>query len=494
MIGLSPAPLLQCLDMADWRQIQARIRKAKNASDPLPKLTELYQRTRDAMVAWELGAIQEKAELKEQAAHWYTIAAQRFRRADWKKKAEEALTRLGVELPLPSAESEPGEHAMGTHPDEQKSYDASEASHSDEKIESAVRQPESHEHSENTLPLALGEIPEETQPGSALPSTAGSSVNAGTNAAGIAADAEKKKRRRGRRGGRGRRRKGANGAPGLPTQAYAESAESQGAGRPPAQLRAPSMLPAEGADSLYEPRRGATPHAPTHTPMHAPSRGGAASHAASTSQSTSHVGSSQASSESATARRFMPPEADLADTNRPDAPRPGRADSSERISSIDAPPAQLPSERAAHGRAGNPALASRMAQLESMLRRLLGSPLHRLDEADEAPAGPGVFLLSDADQITTYYVEACQTLRIGLGNLARGGGRTQKGRPGAGGGRGYSESGLKAKLAEYLGINEAKVSQYLKDHCVVRWVQLDEDAPHLAHFSVAVLRTPLNVE
>ena len=484
--------------MADWRQIQARIRKAKNASDPLPKLTELYQRTRDAMVAWELGAIQEKAELKEQAAHWYTIAAQRFRRADWKKKAEEALTRLGVELPLASAESEPGEHAMALQQDEQKSYDASESRHSDEKIESAVRQPESHEHSETTLPLALGEIPEETQPGSAGSSSAKATASAAATAAG---EAEKKKRRRGRRGGRGRRRKGANGAPGLPTQAYAESAESQGVARPPAQPRAPSMLPAEGADSLYEPRRGAAPHTPTHTPLHAPSRGGAASQAQSTSHSPSpsHASlpsekRSQASSESGTARHFMPPEADLVDTNRPDAPRPERAASTERASSIDAPPAQLPSERAAHGRAGNPALASRMAQLESMLRRLLGSPLHRLDEADEAPAGPGVFLLSDADQITTYYVEACQTLRIGLGNLARGGGRTQKGRPGAGGGRGYSDSGLKAKLAEYLGINEAKVSQYLKDHCVVRWVQLDEDAPHLAHFSVAVLRTPLNIE
>ena len=85
-----------------------------------------------------------------------------------------------------------------------------------------------------------------------------------------------------------------------------------------------------------------------------------------------------------------------------------------------APAPQLPSERTAHGRAGDPALASRMAQLESMLRRLVSSPLHRLDEADHAPAGPGVFLLSDSDQITSYYVEACQTLRVGLGNLARG--------------------------------------------------------------------------
>ena len=81
----------------------------------------------------------------------------------------------------------------------------------------------------------------------------------------------------------------------------------------------------------------------------------------------------------------------------------------------------IASERTAHGRAGDPALASRMAQLESMLRRLLSSPLHRLDDVDQAPAGPGVFLLSDSDQVTSYYVEACQTLRVGLGNLLRGG-------------------------------------------------------------------------
>ncbi|MGC1829325.1 MAG: hypothetical protein WA663_02830, partial [Candidatus Acidiferrales bacterium] len=154
------------------------------------------------------------------------------------------------------------------------------------------------------------------------------------------------------------------------------------------------------------------------------------------------------------------------------------------------PAPQLPSERAAHGRAGDPALASRMARLESMLRRLVAGPLHRLDEADEAPAGPGVFLLSDSDLITSYYVEACQTLRVGLGNLARGGGRG-----GGKGGRGSrSESGLKANLAEHLGISEAKVSQYLKEHCVVRWIQLDDEAPHLAHFAIGVLRTPLNVD
>ena len=133
-----------------------------------------------------------------------------------------------------------------------------------------------------------------------------------------------------------------------------------------------------------------------------------------------------------------------------------------------------------------------MAQLESMLRRLVTSPAHRLDESDEAPASPGVLLLSDSDQITSYYVESCQTLRIACGNLGRtgrGGGKN----PRAGRG-GYSEGSLRDKLAEYLGISEAKVSQYMKDHCVIRWIQLDDEAPLLAHFAIGVLRTPLNLE
>src|ERR1700722_19048060 len=93
--------------MADWRQIQARIRKAKNSPDASSKLSELYQRTRDAMVAWELGAIEEKAGRNEEAGRWYIISAQRFRRADWKKKAQEALERLGIELPAPGVEPTP---------------------------------------------------------------------------------------------------------------------------------------------------------------------------------------------------------------------------------------------------------------------------------------------------------------------------------------------------------------------------------------------------
>jgi hypothetical protein len=408
--------------MADWRQIQARIRKAKNSPEALTKLTELYQRTRDAMVAWELGAIQEKAELKDEAAKWYTIAAQRFRRADWRKKAEEALTRLGVELPPPGSPVEPIARAAPATAPPMGREDAEE------------ELAESDDTEDSEQPLALGEIPESStrvEDGNSI----GSSPQPGGAAEG--GPQGKRRRRRGRRGGRGRHKGGA-GASRLPTQAFAGAAESQPPARPAATQRpVPTAVP---------------PMAPPSESWRPASSASAASTRLETSGAPSGAGAAQSAS-------------------------------------AESQGLQVGSGRTAHGRAGNPALASRMAQLESMLRRLLGGPLHRLDEMEEAPAGPGVFLLSDSDQTTMYYVESCQTLRIGLANLGRGG-RSGKNRPGAR----YIESDLKAKLAEYLGINEAKVAQYIKEHCVVRWIQLDDDASHLAHFAIGVLRTPLNLD
>ena len=130
-------------------------------------------------------------------------------------------------------------------------------------------------------------------------------------------------------------------------------------------------------------------------------------------------------------------------------------------------------------RAGEPALASRLAGLESRLRRMLASPPSSLDDADKAPAGPGVFVLSDSELHDNYYVEACQTLRIGIGNLVRSG-RTRNG------------DNIRGLLAEHLGITEPKVAKYLKDHCAIRWVQLDDEAQLLAHFAIAMLRPALN--
>jgi len=130
----------------------------------------------------------------------------------------------------------------------------------------------------------------------------------------------------------------------------------------------------------------------------------------------------------------------------------------------------------ARGRAGEPALASRLALLESQLRRLLAGACYRLDDADQAPAGPGVFIVSDTDLTTYYYIEACETLRVGAGNLLRAGRGHRPGVP------------LRARFAEHLEVSESRVSKYLKDHCAVRWLQLDDGAPSLAHFAIAVLR------
>lgn len=389
--------------MADWRQIQARIRKAKNGRDPSAKLSELYQRTRDAMVAWELGAIEEKAERQDEATKWYTIAAQRFRRADWKKKAEEALVRLGAPLPpQPERSQTPRENPPEEHPTppaEEKTL------HAAPEIPEEEPDYESQTKFFGTANLDQRHEDRAAEPGEFSPTDVQPDASAQPAQSGDKGESGKRKRRRGRRGGRGRRRKGAGGAPGLPSQAFAQPSESH------------EEHPAAAA----------------------------------------------------------PPE-----ESTQESPKPVRED---------VPAPQLPSERMAHGRAGEPALASRMNQLESLLRRLLGSALHRLNEADEAPAGPGVFLLSESDQTTSYYVEACQTLRVGIANLGRGG----RGGKGRSGGRGVSEVDLKGKLAEHLGINEAKVAQYLKDHCAVRWLQLDDEAPQLAHFAIAVLRTPLNL-
>jgi hypothetical protein len=407
--------------MADWRQIQARIRKAKNSPDASSKLSELYQRTRDAMVAWELGAIEEKAGNNEEAGRWYIISAQRFRRADWKKKAEEALARLGIELPAPGTEAAPAAAPAQSR--------------------SAIRE----EGDGSTEIPVVGEISDfSSDTNGGMPNASGGETENGGSAPAV--DGAKKKRRRGRRGGRGRHRKGtAAASPGLPSKAFAEPSA-------PAESRTQSSRIGARAESRvethFDPRLERTEFPADEMPR----------------ESFTSTPQRESASVASSARR----------------------------SSIEHAAPMLPSERTAHGRAGDPALASRLARLESMLRRLVSSPLHNLDQAEEAPAGPGVFLLSDSDQITSYYVEACQTLRVGIGNLVRG---SRGGKAPRGSGRGYPDtSGLKAKLAEHLEINETKVSQYLKEHCVIRWIQLDDDAPLLAHFAIAVLRTPLNIE
>jgi hypothetical protein len=132
------------------------------------------------------------------------------------------------------------------------------------------------------------------------------------------------------------------------------------------------------------------------------------------------------------------------------------------------------------GRFGDPGLASRASLLEMQLRRLLTCAPSKLDQADKAPAGPGVLVLTDDEMTTYYYVEACDTLRVAVAYLTRGG----AGRRG--------NAALKPQLADHLGIAETRVGKYLTDHCVVRWLQLDEGATYFAHYAIAVLRPILN--
>ena len=348
--------------MADWKQITARIRRARTGKDPAAQLSNLFQKTRDAMVAFELAKFFEAAGQNLEAAKWYSTAAERFRRADWKTKAQEAAVRLG------------GAGSAG---------------------DTAAPADNSH------LPTATLAIPE---PGAPFEETAAAFEAIVAPVADDSEDASspaktseaprRTSRRRGRRGGRNRRK---------PSSSAAHSVA------PEAQVQQQSPPPVDEApESRF-----------------------------------SRV------TESLTPRRV----------------------SSEIVADT---PATL------RGRFGDPGLSSRLSLLEMQFRRLLTCTPLQLSEADRAPVGPGVLLLSDSDLSTNYYVEPCQTLRIAVSSLLR----STAARRG-------SES-IKPRLAEHLGIPETRVAKYLAEHCVVRYLQLDEGASHFAHFVIAVLRPALN--
>jgi len=381
--GPACARLLQYRPVSDWRQIQARIRKARTSADPPGQLSALYERTRDAMVAFELAQLYEKAGATSEAVRWFTTAAERFRRPQWKQKAEEGLVRLGAPIPVAPAA------ITGVTVSETTAEPVS-------RLEPIIA--EFSEEQPNEAEQEMNEGEQESvfeQPPAAAAASASATQTTETGP-------DRRRRRRGRRGGRGRHK-------GVRTAAPAAAA-------PVAPPVPPSMF-----DRVVEPR--AFPAARSAAP-------------AEFAESRVH--------ESEPARGYEP--------------APAGTSFSSRV------------------RSGDPALSSRMAQLESQLRRLLACSIHSLEQAEEAPAGPGVFLITDTDQTTYYYVEACQTLRVGIGNMLRSGRGSREG------------ANLKEKLAEHLGINEARVGKYLKDHCGVRWLQLDEGAPLLAHFAVAVLR------
>src|SRR5881394_1119763 len=161
--------------MTDWKQITARIRRARTSKDPAGQLSNLYQKTRDAMVAFELAKFFETSGQNADAAKWYSAAAERFRRADWKIKAQEAAVRLGGapgEIPLESGAPSGAEFAL-TPP--------------------AVSTPEPG------LPFELN--PEALESSVAISSEVQQAAQSTTSTP-VSAGPERKGRRRGRRGGR----------------------------------------------------------------------------------------------------------------------------------------------------------------------------------------------------------------------------------------------------------------------------------------------------
>src|SRR5712671_3134976 len=361
--------------MTDWKQITARIRRARTSKDPAEQLSNLYQKTRDAMVAFELAKFFETSGQNADAAKWYSAAAERFRRADWKIKAQEAAVRLGGapgEIPLEAGAAPAGEFALTPPP---------------------LSTPEPG--------LPFEQNPEALESSVAVSSEIQQAAESSVDTS-AASGPERKGRRRGRRGGRNRRK--------------------GGVAREPA-----STAPAQHAVEAPVPRRG------------------------------------------------LPPTV-FSEAAEPAAPR---VTHSRALPSLPVEPIGEPGGASVKGRYGDPGLSSRISLLEMQFRRLMTCPPAKLEEADRAPVGPGVFVLTDSDLTSYYYVEACQTLRIAIGNLLRGGSR-----------RGVDS--IKPQLAQYLGIPETRVAKYLVDHCVVRWLQLDEGASNFAHFVIAVLRPALN--
>jgi hypothetical protein len=362
--------------MADWKQITARIRRARTGKDPAAQLSNLYEKTQDAMVAFELARHFETASQNAEAAKWYSTAAARFRRADWKTKAQEAATRLGGEAPLESQSDFAAIAPALTIPEPGLPFAQNAAVF--EALTNPAQQDEQQQDNQ----------PEATSEAASAPKTA----------------AEGTRRRRGRRGGRNRRKGGVTRETGAaPEQRRAE---------PPFPTRTSEPIASAPAEDSPEPRASRT-------------------------------------AESAMPRLPVEPLGDAGGI-------------------------------ALRGRYGDPGLSSRLSLLEMQFRRLLTCAPVKLDEAERAPAGPGVFLVTDSDLTSYYYVEACQTLRIAIPNLLRGG----SSRRGA--------DSIKPQLASHLGIAETRVGKYLADHCVVRWLQLDEGASHFAHFVIAVLRPVLN--
>lgn len=340
------------------------------------------------MVAFELAELEELAGRIDRATDWYKQAWQRFRRSEWKKKAEDALARHGIVIGQETGESgAPGAETGGAREEREA------AAHS------FHREPEEQEPSEERVEPATAEAGAKFE-GEAQPEQAGVPV---AQAGAVGPITEGQSRRRRRRGGRGRGHRGHKHAP-VPT---------------PPEQKAPTLRE-PGIEEIHErpprnrePERHAAPEPP-------------------------HM----------TERRIA----------------------REATAGVHV-----------YRRAGEPALASEIKSLEAKLRQLMAAHPDSLEALQELPASPGVYVVSDLDLTTFYYVESYGNIRAAIDQLLSG----RRGRQGS----------VRSRLARYLGIGDNQTTRYLKQHCVVRWLEMEEgDAVSLGHFAIAVLRPKLNEE
>jgi len=470
--------------MADWKQIQARIRKARNSSDPVARLAELYAKTRDGMAAFEVGAAAEKAARMEEAIHWYATAHGRFRRNEWRIKAAEALTRLGA--PVPPTNDSPFDAHDGR--DGENSSSATEIEHGTKQISALGQPPEpAPAPAPATSPRAASSRPQQVpsvtsgrrgrapvprewlhvESGAAPQAKAlGDDTTISSAQQDMRAEATFAEEIQGNPAGAQSARE-KSGALDLRQDVPADSAT---------EINSPAPPLANGSKRRRRGRRGGHGRQPGLSPAKFAQENSAASQSEGKPLGSPKPSTAESPLSAQRRASFAP------QTEKLEPALPMEAAQAEKP----VPPYRSPSR----SRLADPGVSSRLAQLEALLRRLISAPEHPLSEAEEAPAGPGVFVLSDSDLVTFYYVEACRTLRVAIGNLAKGrnirGGRTRSAPA--------ESSPIRARLSEHLDISEAKVSQYMKQHCVVRWLQLDDEAHHLAHLTIAVLRPPLNSE
>src|SRR5262249_37690624 len=159
--------------------------------DPAAQLSTLYEKTQDAMVAFELARVFETASQNAEAAKWYNLAAERFRRADWKTKAQQAATRLGGESSGDSQLDFPQLRPQLPVPEAGAPFEDSAV------IFDAI-----------ATPASAAAPAEDSEDDSESESEAQSKEASASSASSEKQSAEGSRRRRGRRGGRNRRKGG----------------------------------------------------------------------------------------------------------------------------------------------------------------------------------------------------------------------------------------------------------------------------------------------